>query len=255
MKAYPNQSTDETLNVIQITDTHLFARPGMQMHGIDTDESFANVVAAIAANESPDLVLVTGDLAQDESREAYRRLAERLAPIAALALPGNHDDTGAMADAFANTTVSMNKLHDIGAWRIVQLHTPVTNETWGRLEQNELEWFGTALATDRPTLVCLHHPPLPVGARWLDAIGLTNAEQFLEVLDRHEAVRCVIAGHVHQDTHVRRGAVDFFTTPSTSVQFRAGVTDPAIDRIAPGYRRLRLHADGSLESDVVRIAA
>lgn len=138
MEAYPNQAMDETLNVIQITDTHLFAEPGKQMHGVDTDASFAKVLAAIEANESPDLLLATGDLAQDESRAAYRRLAERLAPTAALALAGNHDDTGAMAEAFADTTISMNKLNDIGAWRILQLHSPVKNETWGRLEENEL---------------------------------------------------------------------------------------------------------------------
>ncbi|HET6655825.1 MAG TPA: phosphodiesterase [Gammaproteobacteria bacterium] len=246
---------DGTLHIIQITDTHLFATDGPRMHDVDSRESLARVLAAIAADESPDLLLVTGDIAQDESRDAYRRLAEALAPlnVPVLALAGNHDDAALMADVFARTAISVDKLHDFDHWRILQLHSPVAGETHGWLEPAELDWLDTALAVDRPTLICLHHPPLAVGTQWLDAIGLTNTQEFFNVVDRHETVRAVVAGHVHQESYVRRGAVDYFTTPSTSVQFRPGVPQPAFDTLAPGYRRLRLHPDGGVESEVVRV--
>jgi Icc protein len=246
---------DGTLHLVQITDTHLFAAAGQRMHDTDTSATFARVVDAIAADESPDLILATGDLAQDESPEAYRRLAELLAPleIPVLALPGNHDDPAAMADAFAGTPISVEKLNDVGQWRILQLHTPVAGETYGYLDADELDWLDGALGDDHPALICLHHPPLAVGSQWLDAIGLTNAEAFFDVIDRHRSVKAVLAGHVHQETHVRRGEVHFFTTPSTSVQFRPSVTRPAFDEIAPGYRRLRLHPNGDIESEVIRV--
>lgn len=254
-KAYPKPATDETLHVVQITDTHLFAEAGRRMHDVDTRERFERVVAAVAANEQPDLLLATGDLAQDESVEAYREFATTLAPldIPALALAGNHDNPAHMAAAFAGTAIGMDKQTDVGAWRIVQLHTQVPNETFGRLDDGELALLKAALETDRPTLICLHHPPVSVGSPWLDAIGLTNSAIFFEIIDRYPAVRGVVAGHVHQDTYNRRGAVDYFTTPSTSVQFRPSVTQPALDGAAPGYRRLHLHPDGTIESSVVRI--
>ncbi|HET7369283.1 MAG TPA: phosphodiesterase [Gammaproteobacteria bacterium] len=246
---------DGTLHVIQITDTHLFADDGARMHDVDSRESLVRVLEAIAADESPNLLLLTGDLAQDESREAYRRVAEALAPlnVPALALPGNHDNLALMGEVFDGTAISIDKLHHLDPWRIVQLHTPVAGETHGYLTAAELEWLDDALSGKQPTLVCLHHPPLAIGSHWLDAIGLTNADEFLDVIDRHDSVRAVLAGHVHQETHVRRGEVHYFTTPSTAVQFRPGVTQPAFDTIAPGYRRLRLRPDGNIESEVIRV--
>ncbi|HET7569010.1 MAG TPA: 3',5'-cyclic-AMP phosphodiesterase [Gammaproteobacteria bacterium] len=255
VKAYPKPAADGTLHLVQITDTHLFAESGRCMHHVDTRESFERVIAAIAADEQPDLLVATGDLAQDETFEAYREFASVLAPldVPALALCGNHDNPDRMAAAFAGSAITLAKQTDVGAWRIVQLHTQVPGETFGRLDDAELALLDAALDTDRPALICLHHPPLAVGSPWLDEIGLTNTDAFFDIIDRHPAVRGVVAGHVHQEMRARRGAVDYFTTPSTSVQFQPGVTKPAFDAAPPGYRRLHLHPDGTIESSVVRL--
>jgi Icc protein len=254
-KAYPKPAAGETLHVVQITDIHLFASPEQRLHDVDTGKSLARVIDAIAANESPDLLLVTGDLAQDESGEAYDRITAALAPFPtpALALAGNHDNFGVMTGRFAGTRISLDKQNDIGGWRIVQLHSPVAGETWGRLADAELEWLDEALATDRPILICLHHPPVAVGSRWLDTIGLTNAQAFYDVIDRHDSVRIVLAGHVHQEMQGMRGNVCYYTTPSTSVQFQPRSEQPAMDALAPGYRRLNLQPDGRFDSAVIRV--
>jgi Icc protein len=254
-KAYPKQPADGSLSVIQITDTHLFADVDERMRGIDTFASLQWVLDAIGANESPDLLLATGDLAQDESEGAYRHFASALESVSAptLVLAGNHDNPDAMSKAFANTAIRLDKRFDTGDWRIVQLHSPVAHETWGELDETELQRLDEALTVDKWGLACLHHPPVPVGSGWLDAIGLTNSAQFFKVIDRHDNVRAVLAGHVHQDTETRRGAVEYFTTPSTAVQFRPGIMQPAYDSAGPGYRRLRLFPDGRVETQVVRV--
>lgn len=226
------------------------------MRGVNTAQSLRRVINAIVRNERPHLVIATGDLRQDATRGVYQRFSEAIAPLGVpvLALPGNHDDVAIMAASLANSTVNTASIHDIGRWRIVQLNTVVPGEVWGKLADSELENLEAALDTDRHVLVGLHHPPLSISSQWLDGIVLRNSQSLFAVIERHPGVvKGVVAGHVHQETHVCRGTVHYYTTPSTSVQFEPGAIEKTFDPVAPGYRRLRLHADGKIESSVARV--
>lgn len=257
MTAYPKGKRDGTLTIIQITDTHLFAEPGQCLHGVDTRASFARI-AAIINDERPDLLLATGDLAQDESAAAYKHFGEVLRQIEApvFALPGNHDDLANMRAGFAGTGVRLEGNCDLDGWRIVLLNSAVPGKTAGRLDDAELERLDRVLAgfNGAGALLCLHHPPIAIGSRWLDTIGLENAASLFAVIDRHPSVKAVLAGHVHHATEMRRGEVAYFTAPSTAIQYLPGSPPPDVDDMPPGYRRLTLHPDGRLETAVVQVA-
>ena len=46
-----------TINVLQLTDLHLFADPAQQLKDFNTEKSFSQVLATVAADEkNPDLV-------------------------------------------------------------------------------------------------------------------------------------------------------------------------------------------------------
>jgi Icc protein len=111
----------------------------------------------------------------------------------------------------------------------------------------------TAIAqhAGRPTLIGVHHPPVRVGSRWLDRLGLQNADELFGAIDRHDQVRGVLSGHVHQACDTRRGPVRVMTTPSTCAQFLPGTERCVMDQRPPGYRWLRLHADGTIQTEVV----
>ncbi|NJM46499.1 MAG: hypothetical protein HC860_10200 [Alkalinema sp. RU_4_3] len=87
--------------VVQITDTHLFAEPEGEMFGCRTRETFDTVIEAIAQLETkPDLLLLTGDVSQDDSVASYVYVRSRLQDlnIPSYWLPGNHDqEEGASA--------------------------------------------------------------------------------------------------------------------------------------------------------------
>ncbi|RCL61780.1 MAG: phosphodiesterase, partial [Pseudomonas sp.] len=51
-----------------------------------------------------------------------------------------------------------------------------------------------------------------------------------------------------------RNGVRLLATPSTGVQFTPQSEDFQVDSAAPGYRWLRLYADGRLETDVSRVS-
>jgi 3',5'-cyclic-AMP phosphodiesterase len=99
-------------------------------------------------------------------------------------------------------------------------------------------------------LVCLHHHPVMMRSRWLDTIGLANAEEFWRIIDRHPHVRGVVWGHVHQDFAGSRGTVKLFATPSTGAQFLPNSDKFAIDNRPPAFRTFELREDGSIHSQV-----
>src|SRR5690606_20318060 len=101
--------------------------------------------------------------------------------------------------------------------------------------------------------ICFHHHPLSMGSRWIDTIGLHNADELLAIVRRHNNVRCVLWGHVHQESDQIIDGVRYLSTPSTCVQFMPGSDDFAIDTLAPGYRWLDLHPDGRVDTGVSRV--
>jgi Icc protein len=243
------------VQLLQVTDTHLFADESREIYDTNTAASLrAALRDALAGGRRPDAVLVTGDVADDESRGAYlnfrRTLAELGVPVHCL--PGNHDSPALMAELLDGDGFAFCGFTDVGAWRVVLVDSHVDRDPSGYVRAGELDRLDAALrdAGSRPALVCVHHPPIPLGSAWIDGVGLRNAADLLAVVDRHSNVRAVVAGHVHQAADRMRGALRVLTTPSTCAQFTPGTEDCVMDVRPPGYRWLTLGADGSLATDV-----
>ena len=82
------------LRVLQLTDPHLMARADGDLLGVRTRESLQAVIAEVLkVHGQPDLILATGDLAQDGSVEAYRVFGESLKGFScpSVWIAGNHD--------------------------------------------------------------------------------------------------------------------------------------------------------------------
>jgi Icc protein len=201
-----------------------------------------------------DAVLVTGDLVQDDvgGYKHIRRIFGALnLPI--LCLPGNHDEPQAMRRELRGKPFVTEGYVDMGAWRVVLLDSSVPNSAKGRLTPQTLAALDSALssADNKHTLICLHHHPVAMGSRWLDQVGLENATEFFEVIDRHKNVRAILWGHVHQAYDSLRKNVRLLATPSTCAQFLPRADEFAVDARPPAYRTLELRPDGSLLTEVV----
>ena len=250
--------TDAPLTVLQITDTHIFADPAATLAGMDTRASLRAVIArARAAPEPPDLVLLTGDLAAAEEADAYRWLAAEFrvfdAPI--WYVPGNHDDPGTLTVTVAPDGWQGCGSRRLGGWHFVLLNSAVTGEEYGALGDRELATLALALEQHphAPTLIVLHHHPIPLDSRWMDTMVLRDAAAFWALVAQHPQVRGVLWGHVHQNYDCYRGNVRLLATPSTCVQFAPRSRDFARDRLGAGFRRLQLHPDGTISTAVERV--
>ncbi|SQI45332.1 3',5'-cyclic adenosine monophosphate phosphodiesterase CpdA [Serratia plymuthica] len=137
------------VRILQITDTHLFAGENETLLGINTYRSYHAVLDAIMAQQRDfDLVVATGDLAQDHSLAAYRHFAEGIArlPAPCVWLPGNHDFQPAMVDALAAAGIAPSKHVLLGEnWQVLLLDSQVFGVPHGELSDYQLEWMERCL--------------------------------------------------------------------------------------------------------------
>lgn len=251
----------QSWHLVQITDTHLFAEPGGKLLGLDTDLSLQRVLTHVQEHDADaDLFLATGDIAQDGSLAAYQRFHALLAPLTqrqpCLWMYGNHDLQQPLRAAVGPAAWVSPCVYQLGPWTIILLNSAVEHQVHGLFVPAQLQFLEQALAAaGEHVLVALHHHPVAVGSRWLDQQVVENAAAFWRIIDTCRRVRAVLFGHVHQVFEARRGAVRLLSTPSTCVQFAVGSDAFAVSAEAPGYRWLRLFADGELESGVERVAA
>jgi Icc protein len=195
-------------------------------------------------------------LSQDGSVESYQAFRQLSAQIAAPArwLPGNHDELPQMAEA-AQQSDFLEPVIDIGQWRITLLDSAVPGSVPGYLQDAQLQLLAQALseAPQRHHLICLHHHPVSIDCAWMEPIGLRNPEALFAVLGRFPQVRAVLWGHIHQMFDQVREGVRLLASPSTCIQFAPGSEDFQLDDLPPGYRWLRLHDDGRLETGISRV--
>jgi Icc protein len=247
---------DGERHLLHLTDPHLFADPAAEVYSVNTADSLRRVVqqALAEAPRAPAAILVTGDIGDDCSEAAYRRFRALLQPAGApvFCLAGNHDAPATMARLLNDAGFQYGGQARLGGWALVLVDSHVPDAPFGRVGDTRLEALERDLHAlrDQSVLVAVHHPPMPVGSAWVDAIGLRDGPALLALLGHFPNVRAVLSGHVHQGFEGRQGALRLLTSPSTCAQFTPSRQDFEVDVRPPGYRWLRLWPDGHLETEV-----
>lgn len=196
------------LRIAHVSDTHFGG-------SADAAERCRRVLAHVAAlRPQVDVVLVTGDIADQGTPEEYHQAAEQLdswpGPAPLLTCPGNHDVRsdylrwrGLSGDGSDDQPA--NTAHDVGGARFVMLDSlvaaaPGERVDHGHLADVTLEYLDRHLGSRPagvPAFVCLHHPPVELHVGLMDPIRLDNADALADVLSRHPDVRAVMVGHAH----------------------------------------------------------
>jgi len=251
-------SHQDYAELLQITDTHIFANEKDTFDNVDTRASLKKVLNLARENNWPvDAILATGDLVHDARTIAYEKWLEVFTSIDApvFCLPGNHDSPGLMHKLLNTHNVHTSKSIEIGSWLIIMLDSFLLNTHAGQLQQDELDLLDALLEEnqDKYVLVCLHHPPVEIGSDWMDSMRLNNPQDFFQVLDKYHQVKAVLWGHIHQEFKAERNSVRLMASPSTCVQFMPGSGEYRKDGRAAGYRYLKLRSSGEISTHTLRL--
>ncbi len=214
----------------QITDPHV-RRPGDRLAGrVDTPGFLERAVARLnALVPRPDFLLVTGDLVDAGSEAEYAVLRDQLRPLempSYLAL-GNHDGREAFRASFPDLGywpadgAFVQYALELGALRVLVLDTLDQGRSSGALCRVRLDWLADRLAEDRrtPTVVAMHHPPVPVGMPGMDGVRLLEgAERLAALLQASPNVERILAGHLHRAVTVRFAGTVLDVMPGSAHQ-------------------------------------
>jgi len=253
----------KALRVAQITDIHLLAEPNAKLHGVDTAIALQKVIDAIGElSPLPDLMIATGDLAEDGSKATYNRLRQLLASVnvPVYVLAGNHDDISEMHVSFVDGNIKFVNTARMGKWNFMFVNSQVVGESYGFISADELSLLrgNLELAGDAPVVVALHHTPMQICPQ--ASCQLQNVSEFNQLMHSFPGIKAVIAGHTHVDAEKINASHIQYTTPSTFAQYNhdfAADSDTGgfwashtMDGSSHGFRVLDLQPDGRIVSQV-----
>ncbi|WP_235185848.1 3',5'-cyclic-AMP phosphodiesterase [Methylomarinum vadi] len=241
--------------ILQITDPHILPEADGTLLGIETEKYFRQALDHAHQRFSGfDLILLTGDLAQDPCPDSYLRVRQILNhyETPSICLPGNHDDFAQMQAIFNQGLVSCQRYHQLKNWQIICLNSQKPGFPGGLLNQGELNFLSEQLHrhSDLFTLIALHHHCIASGSSWMDTMMIENSEEFFACVANHPQIKAIICGHVHQVLEKERHGIQLLGTPASCFQFKPGCRQFALDDKPPGYRVIELDNDGSFQTQV-----
>lgn len=201
--------------IAQVSDTHIVPHGERLAGRLDSRKRLEFIVDRILQLDTrPDCVLLTGDLTDRGTTQAYEILRATLAPLEVplYAIPGNHDDREQMRAAFADFAwmprAIGSRLYyeaDLGRFVLMALDSLVPREPHGMLGEDQLDWLAQRLsaAQARRVLIMVHHPPVNGGIAVMDAMKLRDAKALGDLVRRHPNIERVICGHMHRSMHAR----------------------------------------------------
>ncbi|MFC0542002.1 metallophosphoesterase [Kutzneria chonburiensis] len=149
-----------------------------------------------------DALLVTGDIADHGTESEYEEVSRLLAgagfPV--LTCPGNHDVRAPFRKALLDEEPSdgpVNRLHQVGGVNILMVDGIVPAHDHGFLDDETVGWILDHLRDQTPTLIALHHPPVPVHEPLIDRILLHDPDRLSAIVEAHPQVIAVLTGHAH----------------------------------------------------------
>ncbi len=234
--------------LVQLTDTHIVP-PGELLYGkADTALHLRQSVQQVNAMQpQPDLILITGDLVEEPDHASYRNFAEIIQPLRAPVrlLPGNHDDPQMMYKMFGQLPIfpaaapTFQYVVEDFDVRILVLNSHFAGSELPSFGPRRLAWLQQQLeASDKPTLIAIHHPPMKTGIAFIDLAHPDWFAGIAKLVDQHPQVRLVVSGHGHTDLLGRMGCVPVYMAGSTAHQLIAARVEdraPAFDasRVPP----------------------
>lgn len=215
---------------VQLTDTHLRAE-GEKVRGqVDTFENLVTVLDRLRASGMKiDALILSGDLADEGDRIAYRRLRTAVEPAAeafgasVIYTMGNHDDHAAFVQELNQPFTSV---HHVNGVRIIALDSTRPGRHDGLLDDDQLENLAHELhrPSERGTLLVLHHPPIQSPVVTVDHLRLKESERLGAVVANSD-VRLILSGHAHHTGAGSLSGIPVWVGPAMS--YRVDPAPPA----------------------------
>ena len=239
--------------ILHLSDTHATAT------GVDCDEDGVDALASLEQIlrdcrhlSRLDLVVVSGDIADDGSAQGCALVRERIAQFAAgrgiphVYTTGNHDrrpgftaalgtghrdardaETGVLLDGLADERAAVSTVNGL---RVITLDSLVPGSGHGVVSRAQLDALAAILHDPAPagTILALHHPPVyTASSPWTIEAGLRNRDELAAAIAGSDVV-AVLCGHFHLQLTGRLGAATVWATPGVVPRIALTAPPPVV---------------------------
>lgn len=257
------------MRILQISDFHLRGDGKLSFQVVDTVSFLKSTKAHLEHvfsldGQKPDMIVVTGDIADSGDEKAYLMVYEALSSfnVPVYAVPGNHDRRDRMVRILKGWTIPNPQTAPFLCYavqteeaRLLFLDTLNPGSHAGHMREAELAWLDNELQSNKnvPTLIFMHHPPFITGLPAMDE-PFENREQLRTVLMKAPWAR-LCCGHMHRPIFTVWAGVPCVTAPAASMQIELDFTPEGGDTFrmeTPGYL-LHDFEDGVFNTHVCQI--
>lgn len=232
----------------QITDLHVTTLDDPFESKERNDVRLKQVLETIhALQPRPAAIIVSGDLVDRGEEREYVELKKifDLVKIPLYLGMGNHDLRQPFmrlfnpplyevdGDGFVQYEV------DFGDIRMVMIDTLDEGHESGAFCEKRARWLKKTLnrRPNMPTMIALHHPPVPSGIHWMDAREAQGWQKRLaNVVKDRKQVRTMMCGHLHRAFHSSFANQIVSCSPATSIQLTLNLTE--VDLRVPDGREI-----------------
>jgi 3',5'-cyclic-AMP phosphodiesterase len=186
----------------------------------------------------PDGVVITGDLVERGQEDEYQFALQLLSGVSLPVhiIPGNHDHAPRMLQVLAKSGLVREADPERGrcyyavdypGLRILCCDSSIPGEHFGELGVVQLAWLESELRRDpdTPTILAMHHHPVPSGIGSMDRMMLTDAHALEQVLARYPPLVRIIIGHLHRPMITMFAGSPVVSAPSTFRQVALDLSD------------------------------
>ncbi|WP_071596742.1 metallophosphoesterase [Neolewinella persica] len=234
--------------IAQITDLHLLS-PGNMLMDIDVNARLQSVLDHASEN-NPDAYFLTGDFcAQDPVQEIYHQLRPLLDALGKpyYITPGNHDDRGMLRNAFYLDGHNDEPIK--GLVRVNNLDFLFIDSAHGVVDKEQLVWLRKAITLYPRAAIVMHHPPVPMGVRFMDnKYPLRETEDLLHILTSDGRRRRIFCGHFHTSRTVEHENLQVHLCPPTSFFIKPTADDFEQVILPPAYLMLEWTEGGDFRA-------
>lgn len=257
------------MRILQISDFHLRGDGKLSFQVVDTASFLKSTKTHLEHvfaldGQKPDMIVVTGDIADSGDEKAYLMVYEALSSfnVPVYAVPGNHDRRDRMVRILKGWTIPNPQTAPFLCYavqteeaRLLFLDTLNPGSHAGHMRDAELAWLDNELQSNKnvPTLIFMHHPPFITGLPAMDE-PFENREQMRTVLMKAPWAR-LCCGHMHRPIFTVWAGVPCVTAPAASMQIELDFTPEGGDTFrmeTPGYL-LHDFEDGVFNTHVCQI--
>ena len=210
------------IKVAHITDTHILKDSSLTLNQINPLDRFKKVISTVAKKKY-DLIIFTGDIADDGNEESYNLFFNVIEILSTpcIVISGNHDNEAIISRMRKNKKNCISILSmpiTINKWNFLYLNTNVAHQPYGELIQEDILLMKNKIEKlTGKTCVIMHHPVFPSYIGNLDQYNVKNPEYFLSVCENK--IDLAICGHIHGDHRWVFNKTAFESAPSTIFQF------------------------------------